>query len=157
MCAAGTLAEPGSLAARTFAVPRLQVRERVDRVPACGLPAPDPDLEVQVGRGGRAGLADLSQGLAGRDRLPRAYDKRSFLEVREHEVEADVGVLARVVAGAARLVARTRDNADKGGEHGGAFGAQHVLALVHVAGALGPETIFGAAEAVRAGDREHRA
>src|SRR5947209_20413351 len=151
MSAAGALLSPRLLAARTFAVPRLQVRERVDRVPARGLPARDPDLEVQVRRGGRAGLADLGQGLTGRDRLPRAYGKGSCLAVREHEVEADVGVLDRVVAGAARLVARARDHACQRSEHGRAFGTQHVLPLVHVVGAGGPKAIFGAAEVVRAG------
>ncbi len=59
----GVHAASPRLVARRF--PGLEIGERVDRVPARRLPAADPHLEVQVRRGGVAGLAHETERLAG--------------------------------------------------------------------------------------------
>src|ERR1019366_2077315 len=117
-------------AARLAVFPGFEVGQRVDRVTAAGLPASHPHLEVQVRGRGVARLARLAERLPRRYGLPGAHRERVCLAVREHEVQTHARVLHGVVAGTARLVAGGFDRPSHRGQHGRAFGREHVLALV---------------------------
>ncbi len=56
---------------RSAVFPGFEIGQRVDRVPAGGLPAADPHLEVQVRRGRIAGLAGAGRAAARRPRPGR--------------------------------------------------------------------------------------
>ena len=117
------------------------LRDRASRRPTSRSAGAAPSHR-RSGRPGRA--AARRDGLAGAD------GQRGGLAVREHEVEADAGVLDGVVAGAAGLVAGRGDRAGERRDDRRAFGGQHVLAFVDVAVARRAVAVFGAAEVVRA-------
>src|SRR5437764_14017938 len=82
--------------------PALEVRERIDRMPAV-VPVRGPDLEVEVGPERVAGMADVADQLTGRDGVAGRHE-RGGVEVHIHVVEP-VGTSDHdVVPGAAGLV-----------------------------------------------------
>src|SRR5580693_6312071 len=135
--------------------PSFQVNQRVDRIPALGLPAANPHLEVQMRPGGVAGLADLADCLTRRYDLSGADGQRRRLTVGVEEVEPVDGVLGGIPTRAAGLVGGRDDRAAQGRDHLETFAGEHVLALVDVAFAGRPEAVFGIAEAVRTEHGEH--
>src|SRR5919107_3340771 len=135
------------------AIPSLQGRQRIERLPAVVPAQSAPQLEVEVATPGVAAVAD------GTDRLPRVNAVALAEGGRLVEVHVDV-VDVRAVAIDHDVVARRRvvllelDAATAGGHHARAALGHHVLALVAVPRAARAEVRAGTAEVVASADGE---
>src|SRR5215211_8417077 len=98
-------------------------------------PAADPDLEVQMGPGRRAGRADLGQVPPAADPAAPGHAERAAAQVHEDVVAAVRPAEHEVDPGAGRLLGGDGDRAAARGDDGGALGGGDVLALVDVPGA----------------------
>src|SRR5690349_2406520 len=134
-------------------VPLFEIGQRVEGGAALVPAGWAPHLEMEVAALGVAGFADHADRLPGADGVA-GVQRRGFGQVGVHEVVAGAAAVDHDVVAGRALVTGVLDDAATGGDQRRPAGGHHVLALVGVTGAAGPEAAGAHPVFVRAEDRE---